>query len=263
MESSAEERDPLLCPGDGCEGCRHCQGDDTEPAEEITSDLAARLAAAESERDEFERLYRKMHGVMAEKHVEAERLRAAVEALADNISRVIEMHRHLVMDTAEDRALHARVVEASDKSLARLRALLAAGAEADPDESGERQRTDGTIGGHVFDCHNRRSAPDWTCTCPPAVAQADEREALTVAIQSVTGLWDEPLDEVHDVPQIVNALLAAGYRRSPGADLLAEAERRIEALVEPDHVVGYTDAVDDALRILRDLRAADAEGSGR
>lgn len=36
------------------------------------------------------------------------------------------------------------------------------------------------------------------------------RDALAKAIRAVTDLWDEPLDEVHDVPQIVNGLLASG-----------------------------------------------------
>ena len=39
---------------------------------------------------------------------------------------------------------------------------------------------------------------------------------LTKVIKSVTDLWDEPLDDVHDLPQIVNAILAAGYSRTVG-----------------------------------------------
>lgn len=40
---------------------------------------------------------------------------------------------------------------------------------------------------------------------------ADEaREALARTIAEVTDQWDEPLDEVHDIPQIVNALFASG-----------------------------------------------------
>lgn len=38
-------------------------------------------------------------------------------------------------------------------------------------------------------------------------------EELDRIICEVTDLWDEPLDEVHDVPQIRNAILAAGYRK--------------------------------------------------
>lgn len=37
---------------------------------------------------------------------------------------------------------------------------------------------------------------------------ADARTDLTRAICEVTDAWDEPLDEVHDVPQIVNAVMA-------------------------------------------------------
>lgn len=36
------------------------------------------------------------------------------------------------------------------------------------------------------------------------------REALARTIAEVTDQWDEPLDEVRDIPQIVNALLASG-----------------------------------------------------
>jgi hypothetical protein len=36
-----------------------------------------------------------------------------------------------------------------------------------------------------------------------------QAEVLAAAIRSVTDLWDEPLDEVHDIPPIVNAILAA------------------------------------------------------
>lgn len=32
---------------------------------------------------------------------------------------------------------------------------------------------------------------------------------ITSAIRSVTDSWDEPLDEVHDIPPIVNAIVAA------------------------------------------------------
>ena len=34
------------------------------------------------------------------------------------------------------------------------------------------------------------------------------REEVTRAIRSVTDRWDEPLDEVHDVPPIADAILA-------------------------------------------------------
>lgn len=51
---------------------------------------------------------------------------------------------------------------------------------------------------------------------PPAAPDAGGREALTAAIRSVTDLWDEPLDDVHDIPPIVNAVLAAGFRLPEG-----------------------------------------------
>jgi hypothetical protein len=39
----------------------------------------------------------------------------------------------------------------------------------------------------------------------------DEQAALAKIIAGVTDLWDEPLDEVHDIPQIVNAILASPW----------------------------------------------------
>ena len=47
----------------------------------------------------------------------------------------------------------------------------------------------------------------------------DLRSAVTTAIQGVTDGWDEPLDEVHDVPPIVNALAAAGLLADPDHDV--------------------------------------------
>lgn len=40
----------------------------------------------------------------------------------------------------------------------------------------------------------------------------ENRDLLTQIIRSVTDLWDEPLDDVHDIPPIVTALLASGVR---------------------------------------------------
>jgi hypothetical protein len=37
-------------------------------------------------------------------------------------------------------------------------------------------------------------------------------DALAQTIATVTDSWDEPLDGVHDIPQIVNAILAAGWQ---------------------------------------------------
>lgn len=39
----------------------------------------------------------------------------------------------------------------------------------------------------------------------------DHNQTLIAIIRSVTDGWDEPLDEVHDIPPIVNAILAAGW----------------------------------------------------
>jgi hypothetical protein len=41
---------------------------------------------------------------------------------------------------------------------------------------------------------------------------SDARDVLVKIVATVTDGWDEPLDEVHDIPQIVNAILAAGWR---------------------------------------------------
>lgn len=50
---------------------------------------------------------------------------------------------------------------------------------------------------------------------------AESVETLAEAIRAVTDLWDEPLDEVRDVPQIVNALIASGVVR-PADEVRAE-----------------------------------------
>jgi hypothetical protein len=50
-----------------------------------------------------------------------------------------------------------------------------------------------------------------------------EREALAEVIQSVTDNWDEPLDEVHDVPAIINAILASDWLAGIRATARAEA----------------------------------------
>jgi len=55
-----------------------------------------------------------------------------------------------------------------------------------------------------------------------------DREALAGVIQSVTDNWDEPLDEVHDVPQIVNAILASDWLAQVKAT--ARAEGAVDAL---------------------------------
>lgn len=40
-----------------------------------------------------------------------------------------------------------------------------------------------------------------------------QRDELAKTVREVTDLWEEPLDDVHDVPQIVNAILADGYSK--------------------------------------------------
>ena len=40
-----------------------------------------------------------------------------------------------------------------------------------------------------------------------------EQKQLIALIQSVTDGWDEPLDDVHDIPPIANAILAAGWHQ--------------------------------------------------
>ena len=47
-----------------------------------------------------------------------------------------------------------------------------------------------------------------TTAAAPAPAPSATREEVTRAIRSVTDRWDEPLDEVHDVPPIADAILA-------------------------------------------------------
>lgn len=55
-----------------------------------------------------------------------------------------------------------------------------------------------------------------------ATVQPD-RDTITRAIAAVTDLWDEPLDEVHDVPQIVNAVLALLAGQPAVAEVRAQA----------------------------------------
>lgn len=38
-------------------------------------------------------------------------------------------------------------------------------------------------------------------------------EDLAETIKRVSDRWNEPLDEVHDIPQIVDAIIAAGFHR--------------------------------------------------
>lgn len=51
------------------------------------------------------------------------------------------------------------------------------------------------------------------------------RDEIAREIRAVTDGWAEPLDEVHDVPQIVNAILASTVIRRIQAETLREAAR--------------------------------------
>lgn len=48
------------------------------------------------------------------------------------------------------------------------------------------------------------------------MGHSDDAADLARVIAGVTDLWDEPLDDVHDIPQIVNAILADGWTRITG-----------------------------------------------
>lgn len=43
------------------------------------------------------------------------------------------------------------------------------------------------------------------------MTESTARADLTTTIRSVTDTWDEPLDEVHDIAPVVNAILAAQW----------------------------------------------------
>jgi len=58
-----------------------------------------------------------------------------------------------------------------------------------------------------------------------------DREVLAKVVQSVTDRWDEPLDEVHDIPQIVNAILASDWLAQVKATARAEALSDHESVV--------------------------------
>lgn len=54
---------------------------------------------------------------------------------------------------------------------------------------------------------------------------------LAATIRSVTDLWDEPLDEVRDVPQIVNAILASDWLAAEKAKWQAEGVMALGSLL--------------------------------
>ncbi len=75
---------------------------------------------------------------------------------------------------------------------------------------------------------------------PDPTFTPEQCDALASLIQSVTDLWDEPLDDVRDIPQIVNAILASSWL----ADLLA-AERAkvrdgIAEAIEAEAIRGWS-----------------------
>ena len=58
-----------------------------------------------------------------------------------------------------------------------------------------------------------------------------DRSELARVIRNVTDAWEEPLDEVHDVPQIVNAILAHLAEPAPlDIPALVSAEREADRL---------------------------------
>lgn len=40
---------------------------------------------------------------------------------------------------------------------------------------------------------------------------SENTSSLSAIIRTVTDQWDEPLDEVHDIPQIANAIIASDW----------------------------------------------------
>jgi hypothetical protein len=75
--------------------------------------------------------------------------------------------------------------------------------------------------GRVWESHPNPHAITCPCMCAgnpdrlrprrPPMPDAHDTETLAEVIRSVTDLWDEPLDEVHDIPGIVNAILASNW----------------------------------------------------
>lgn len=95
-----------------------------------------------------------------------------------------------------------------------------------------------------------------------------EAAGLAETIRHVTDLWDEPLDEVRDVPQIVNAILAARYHRlarltdDDVVEAAAEAmlQRHDDRLENPRHR-GNQFPWPEHSRMFRSLAAAIKEAS--
>lgn len=47
-------------------------------------------------------------------------------------------------------------------------------------------------------------------------------------VAAVTDRWDEPLDEVHDIPQIVDAILASGWLTAHDAEQRERIAKQVE-----------------------------------
>ena len=60
------------------------------------------------------------------------------------------------------------------------------------------------------------------------------RVTLTAAIRAVTDAWEEPLDEVHDVPQVVNSVLAWAAQQSAAAERVSVSAEAV-FLIEGTH----------------------------
>ncbi len=71
------------------------------------------------------------------------------------------------------------------------------------DESGKNGTYCRSCGGWAGKVGNRQCSP-----APVLPSSGVDEDALAEVIARVTDLWDEPLDEVHDIPQIARAVAA-------------------------------------------------------
>ena len=69
------------------------------------------------------------------------------------------------------------------------------------DESGKNGTYCRSCGGWAGKVGNRQCSP-----APVLPSSGVDEDALAEVIASVTDLWDDPLDEVHDIPQIARAV---------------------------------------------------------
>lgn len=72
------------------------------------------------------------------------------------------------------------------------------------------------------------------------------RDELARTIHAVTDSWDEPLDEVHDVPWIVSAILASPVIRRIQADAIREAADTLDK--EFQSIPAWTEAYREGVR---------------